>query len=266
MSVNEAEVITEDDEGVKAPDVMLERPDFLPEKFWTEDSAGDPLKVLQTVSASYSELEQRQRTKEEDLRGLIEKELQEKSIEGVPATPADYVLSFPEELGIELQDDGVVIQEFRSFAHEKNLPQDVTNEILAFYGKAIMDTMPNEEAEKKLIGDDFDGRLSRMSLTLEKHLSPEDFTASKSLFMDAATFKMMETVAKVMSTGGSNHSEFDGGDPPMSDTDTAAIKTKIDELQSSDAYWGKGGNATEADRIRKEVGQLHDQLAKTKRK
>ena len=259
-SVSDATASEESSSEESISTMLTERPDFLNEKFWP-DGGGEPLSILENLSQSYAELETRIRSKEEDISDRLRSEIENSMFEGVPTEASQYNVSLPEDVGFELQEGDPLVDEFKQFAHQHKLSQDVVDGIFSIYGNSKKSSIPNYEEEKKKIGEDFAGRFSRMEATFKANLTPEEYEAVSNVSMDANMFKFMEGYATMIATGGVNHSDFDGGSPPLGDQDAVQLRSKIDELQGSDAYWGQSSNPAEIDRVRNEVGRLQEQLS-----
>ena len=259
-SVSEATASEQSSVETSVSTALTEKPDFLNEKFWP-DGGGEPLSILENLSQSYAELETRIRSKEEDISDRLKSEIENSMFEGVPTEASQNNLSLPEDFGLEINTEDPLLDDFRQFAHQHKLSQDVGSGIFQLYGNSMKAALPDPEAEKKLIGEDFDGRMSRMEASFKANLDPEDYEAVSSMQLTAKSFRAMEKLASMLAPGGVNHSDFDGGSLPLGDQDAAQLRSKIDELQGSDAYWGQSSNPAEIDRVRNEVGRLQEQLS-----
>lgn len=188
------------------------RPDYVPEKFWNEETKG--VRVKEALKA-YSDLEKAFKGKldpikeawskevAEDLKPKLAEEMKaaleaERSAKR-PATPNDYVITLPDEItakGIDVKfDENDTLMKFwREHCHENGYDQDQFNKGLAMYVQAELSKRPDAEAEKAKLGEKAQARLERIALWGKANLNDEQFSVYNNMIKDAAAVELMEAI------------------------------------------------------------------------
>lgn len=243
---------------------MDERPEFLPEKYWDPEGNNAPEIVLERVAKGYNELSHLIGEKDSAVEQRVLDKIEAQRKEQLPATPEDYPLEFgdlglPEGKTFEMPPDDELLSEFRTIAHETGLKPDVANRLLNLYGRAVLSTMPDEEAEKKALGENYEARLERVNGILAKNLPKDVYESVADAPMSAAQFRAMEELAnKVSGASGSQTEQF--GDT-SGDSGREALETELQGLMNDPRYWRQSPGS---EHIRARVTKLHEQLHGTK--
>jgi len=153
--------------------VLTERPDFVPEKFWNEESGEVK---LEEVMHSYSNAEQLISGKEEAWEERIKAKLDLQAKESMPESPDKYEL--PELLdGIneEMVEANPMTESFRKFAHENNMSNEQFKNVVNMY----LDKMvyPQQKAfaeEEKKLGDNGAERIDAVNNFVSSRFTPEE--------------------------------------------------------------------------------------------
>jgi len=142
------------------------RPDWLPEKFWVEDKPAFDL-----LAKSYSELETKFRTKDDDLRNALIDELSAEAINGRPESPEKYEL--PEIEGIDVQEMAAhpLTKWWSEFAHDNAFDQDTFKVGIQNYLQAKMAEIPNYDNEMKALGDNAKARTEAVGLWVNQNFN-----------------------------------------------------------------------------------------------
>ena len=141
------------------------RPEWLPEKFKTGED----------LAKSYQELQSQFGKKATALREKITTELAHKRLETRPASAGEYLL--PETIDETLAPDNELLQWWSNHAFNNGYSQDEFTAGIEKYFDAFSKLVPNEENEKKALGDNADARIEAVGLFANKYF-PENLHES----------------------------------------------------------------------------------------
>lgn len=168
---------------------MATRPDWLPEKFKTE----------QDFATSYANLEKRLHERSDNFKQEIMNELAEETAGDVPPSPADYQLSLVDEDGDEVQidaDDGM-LNWFQHTAHDLGLNQEQFNTIVAEYTQQNQMTGPDWNEESQHLGEHAERRLERVDAWVGGNMSEAAYEVFADIPASAGMVQFFEELMEV---------------------------------------------------------------------
>lgn len=201
-----------------------ERPEWLPEKFWSETGPN-----VENLAKSYAELERTRGASLEDLRSQWEAE----RIAQRPESADAYELPDMEVLDKEQMASSPVVAAWRAIAHEAGLPQDAFNKGLEQYAQAEIQRLEAQMAEEMAkLGDNAKVRASAVSAWAQSTFTDaEEFAAVQQIGTSAAGVKVLEKLMRMMGDSGGTPDAFEGA-PQQGDT-----RDEILKLMNTREYW-----------------------------
>jgi|TARA_R110000764_G_scaffold25641_2_gene61357 hypothetical protein len=182
---------TSQPEVVETTEAVVDRPEWLPEKF--KDPAD--------MAKAYSELEGKLGKGEEELRSSILKEMEEKAFEGRPETVGDYVL--PEMLDEAEAVDNQLLDWWSKYSYDNGLSQDEFAEGIEKYANAVNGQQPDLQAVQKELGDNATVRVEAVQLWMNKFFPDQNMQeAVAQLGSSSAGIKALEHI--IEQTKGTN--------------------------------------------------------------
>ena len=164
---------------------VAERPEWLPEKFWTDNGEAD----YQGLAKSYGELEAFVGKKKEETEAEVITKLEEEAKKGLPEDKDAYIIpDMPE--GVE--GDNPMMDWWKDYCFGKGLNQEDFNGGIEAFMKLGM-TQPNVEAEKAKLGDNVNARLEAVGLWVGKNFPPEQKKAIESMCTTAEGVQAVES-------------------------------------------------------------------------
>ena len=226
------------------PTETINRPEYLPEKFWDADKGETR---LQTFSESYTNLEQKLHSKMEDLR----EEVKAEGLANRPENADDYTL--PELEGVEFQTDDPLLSFWRNQAHGMGLDNEGFQAGIKSYMETMQASAPDPNAELAKLGEDGKTRIEAINAWADSKLSENTRNALNSL---ATTADGVLAIEEMMSVSQSSANTVDGGQ-------SAPVGETLEELQAlmnSPQYWGAAGvrDDTLIDRVTKGFERLQN--------
>lgn len=221
MTIEGEQVASEDtgDNGGAA-----ERPEWLPEKFWSETGPN-----VENLAKSYAELERTRGASLEDLRSQWEAERMAQRPESADA----YELPDVEVLDKEQMAQSPVVAAWRAIAHEAGLPQDAFEKGLQQYAAAEIERLEaHVQTEMAKLGDNAKVRAGAVSAWAQSTFTdPEEFAAVQQIGTSAAGVKVLEKLMRMMGDSGGAPQDFEDGGQ-QGDT-----RDEILKLMDSREYW-----------------------------
>jgi hypothetical protein len=201
-----------------------ERPEWLPEKFWTGEGPN-----VENLAKSYAELERTRGASMDDLKSQWEAE----RLALRPESADKYELPEIEALDAEQLAASPVVAAWRAIAHEAGLPQDAFNKGLAQYAEAeIARIEAQAEAEMAKLGDNAKVRAQAVSAWAQQTFKDEEeFAAIQQIGTSAAGVKVLERMMRLMRDNGGSVEDFEAPANQGDDLDT------IRQLMNSREYW-----------------------------
>tara|TARA_R100001510_G_scaffold36547_1_gene33003 strand:- start:1425 stop:2156 length:732 start_codon:yes stop_codon:yes gene_type:complete len=206
--------VTEAD--VQTAETTNDRPEWLPEKY----NSGEDL------AKAYKELESKLGTKEEDIRNSIIEEIQNEAFSERPETVGDYQI--PENVDAESATDNELFQWWANHSFENGFSQEEFEQGINMYAEAMMQNVPDIDAEEAKLGDNANARVEAASMFAHKMFSEEQLPAIERLFQTADGVMVMETIMEKMKDG----SFSDSGQPIAGPTEQ-----ELREMMNDPRYW-----------------------------
>ena len=205
-------VTQEDVEQAAAPS----RPEWLPEKY----NSGEDL------AKAYKELESKLGTKEEDIRNRIMEEIQSEAFSDRPESAGDYQL--PESIDESAAVDNKLLSWWAEHSFENGYSQEEFEQGIAMYAEAINGSMPDIEAEAKMLGDNADQRIEAASLFANKFFPEAALPAIERMCESHEGIIALEAIMEAMKDG-----SFSG------DTQASAGQSEqeLREMMNDPRYW-----------------------------
>ena len=145
------------DETGQPQQETIERPDYVPEKFWDTERHEPNIEAL---GSSYKSLESKLGQRTEDLTKSIREDIVKEQKANVP--DGDYELVTPdihEGVEVNLEPDLPLVQWWGEFAREKGLSQNEFNSgVKAFVDNAV-NTITSQEQQMQELGDNAKQRI-----------------------------------------------------------------------------------------------------------
>lgn len=205
-------VTQEDVEQAAAPS----RPEWLPEKY----NSGEDL------AKAYKELESKLGTKEEDLRNRIMEEIQSEAFSDRPESAGDYQL--PESIDDSAAVDNKLLSWWAEHSFENGYSQEEFEQGIAMYAEAMNGSMPDIEAEAKMLGDNADQRIEAASLFANKFFPEAALPAIERMCESHEGIIALEAIMEAMKDG-----SFAGNTQAVA----GASEKELREMMNDPRYW-----------------------------
>ena len=188
---------TETQEPVQATEnteTSVDRPEYVPEKFWDTDR--NEIKV-EELSASYNSLEKKLGMRTDELSKQIRTDIEQEAKTVVPEKYEIVMPEIPKEINVEVNEEQELLKEWSSICRENNLSQEVFNRgVNAFVNNEIAG-LPNLNAEMEVLGDNAKSRLEAAELWTKKYLSNEAYDTMSKLASTADGVKAIEEIMNI---------------------------------------------------------------------
>ena len=205
-------VTQEDVEQAAAPS----RPEWLPEKY----NSGEDL------AKAYKELESKLGTKEEDIRNRIMEEIQSEAFSDRPESAGDYQL--PESIDESAAVDNKLLSWWAEHSFENGYSQEEFEQGIAMYAEAMNGSMPDIEAEAKMLGDNADQRIEAASLFANKFFPEAALPAIERMCESHEGIIALEAIMEAMKDG-----SFAGNTQAVAGTSEKELR----EMMNDPRYW-----------------------------
>ena len=215
---------TEETSAPEATEAVVDRPQWLPEKF--KDPAD--------MAKAYSELEGKLGKGEEELRGTITKEMEEKAFADRPPSVGEYVL--PETINEADAVDNELLDWWSNYSFDNGLSQDEFAEGIEKYANALGGQQPDLESVQKELGDNATIRVEAVQLWMNKFFpDPAMQEAVAQLGSSTAGIKALEHV--IEQTKGSNVA-------PTGQVNLQMTQADVESKMKDPRYWQQGKRDT----------------------
>ena len=184
------------------------RPDWLPEKFKTEEE----------YHKSFSELESFVGKKREDVKNEVLQELETEAFSNRPATAGDYEI--PEILDEAEAATNPLLKWWADYSWNNGLSQDEFVEGITKWAEHTGSNQPDLEQVKKDLGDNANARIEATDLFVQKFFPEELRDAVAELGTSAEGIKALELIQRSMQQAQPNNQA------------TAPAKQTIDDLMA----------------------------------
>lgn len=190
----------------------IERPDYIPEKFWKEetyvsDGKINFAKLAEDMAGNYRAAEQKIFTRKEDLSKEVRAEIQaemSKPREGFPETADHYNFKpdkgmFGEGQSLGDTENDPHMQWFKQKAHDLGLTNDEFNQMANEYFGIAYSQLPDYGEEVAKLGEYGDMRVERAANWARANLSENTFALMEGL---AVTAPWIEAIEEIMQMTG----------------------------------------------------------------
>lgn len=167
-------------------ETVVERPEWLPEKFGTAED----------LASAYSSLESKLGQKEEDYRKSFMEEIESEAYANRPASVGDYEL--PEGIDDELATDNELLQWWANHSFENGFNQEEFSEGINMYMNALNADVPDYDAELSRLGDNATARTEAVSLFANQFFPEEQLGAIERMCETADGVMALETIMNSM--------------------------------------------------------------------
>ena len=201
-----------------------ERPDWLPEKFWTPEGPS-----VENLAKSYVELERMRGASIDDLKAQWETE----RLAVRPESPDKYELPTHDALDAEQLAASPVVGLFRKVAHEVGLPQEAFTKTITEYAEAEVARIEAHAAqEMAALGENAKQRTEAVGLWAKQRFG--DSPKFQAIAQVCTTAAGVEAIEELMREAGTPATT---GDTGQTTTDPAQEEAEIRKLMDSRAYW-----------------------------
>jgi len=233
-----------DEEQKTNGELKPQRPEYVSEKFWNTDT--NELN-LEDLASSYNSLEKKLGSRTEELSSQIREDL---ANEIKANTPEEYEIKLPEipeNVDLSVNKEMPLLQWWSETAKAKGLSQEEFNKGIEAFVNNEISSLPNQDNEKELLGENATQRIEAADLWSKKNLSSDSYSAISEFASTAQGVKALEEIMKL------------NKDAPMPTTETAIeAAPSLDDLRSmmkDPRYW-KDGNRDPA--YIAKVGSLYE--------
>lgn len=192
------------------------RPEWLPEKFNTPED----------LASSYSQLESKLGTSQEEMRKQLIDEFESAAIENRPASVGDYQV--PENLDADLVNDNELFRWWANHAFENAYSQQEFEDGINMYAAALNANMPDLDAERAALGENADARIEAVDLWSQKFFPEEYQDAIMGLGASAKGIEALEFLMSQMSA-----SSVGGNTAPIQPLNEADLQS----MMKDERYW-----------------------------
>ena len=220
----EEEIVTQTEQTEESS-----KPDYVQDKFWNKDTNEINIEEL---SSSYNSLEKKLGARTEDLSKQIREDI---SNEVKASTPEEYKIALPElpeNVDISVDKEMPLLQWWSETAKAKGLSQDEFNKGIEAFVNNEISSLPNQDNERELLGENATQRIEAADLWSKKNLSPDAYSSISEFASTAQGVKALEEIMSL------------NKDAPMPTTETAIeAAPSLDDLRSmmkDPRYWKDG--------------------------
>ena len=205
----------------------VERPEYIPEKFWDTDRNEVNVEAL---GSSYKSLESKLGQRTEDLGKSIREDIENNIKSNIPKNGYELVTpDIPEGVEVNLNPELPLVEWWNEFAQNKGLSQDDFNAgVKAFVDNAVND-IPNKDSEILSLGDNGKERVEAVDLWAKKNLTTDGYKSVANIATTADNVKALEEMMNLTK------------DRPMPSEDTAIdVAPSENDLRSmmrDPRYW-----------------------------
>lgn len=161
------------------------RPEWLPEKFWSENGEAD----YQGMAKSYNELEAFVGKKSEDMEAEIIARLEKEVAEELPENASGYVIP---EMPEGVNADNPLMDSWKDYCHNNGIDQEGFNSGIEMFMQNGMNTGPNIDEEFNKLGENAKQRTEAVGLWVNKNFTPEEGKALENMIVTADGVKALE--------------------------------------------------------------------------
>ena len=190
---NQVEESQQQEQGEPTTTEPMERPDFIPEKFWNTETGEIN---IEEFGKSYLNLEKYVGGKKDELREVIINELSE---EADSEKPESYELpALPDGITEEMLHENPMAQWWAEHCDENAYSQEVFEEGINKYIDSFIGQQPDLNREMEKLGENANARLDAVNSWASSFFSPEEYEAVATTL--GATAEGIEALERMMQT------------------------------------------------------------------
>ena len=167
------------------------RPEYIPEKFWNQDTGEVN---VESLSTSYNSLEKKLGQRTDELTKQIRTDIEQERNAKVPEKYEIKMPEIPEDINMEVNEDQPLLQWWSETAKSMGLSQEQFNEGINQFVQNEIAGLPNIEQESQLLGDNAKDRIESADLWAKKHLSENAYSTIAKLSSTADGIKALEEI------------------------------------------------------------------------
>lgn len=188
---NQTEETQTEQEGPPTTTEPMERPEFIPEKFWNEGEIN-----LEEFGRSYSNLEKYVGGKKDELREVIINELSEEADSEKPET---YELpKLPEGVTEDMIESNSMAQWWKEHCDENAYSQEIYEEGINKYIDSYQEQAPKLDREMEKLGENANARLDAVNSWASSFFSAEEYEVVATSL--GSTAEGIEALERMMQT------------------------------------------------------------------
>ena len=204
------ENISHEKESETKETTQVERPEYVPEKFWDVDNSSVN---VESMASSYNALEKKLGSRTEELSKQVREDIEKERLGNVPKEYELKQPEIPDGVNIEINKDIPLLQWWEETAKNQGLSQDEFDKGIQQFIDNQISSLPSVEAEHKVLGDNAKGRIEAAELWAKKNLTTDGYNTVSNLASTANGVKVIEEMMKLTK------------DAPIPEADTAIEAT-----------------------------------------
>lgn len=211
-----------DDQPQDTPPPAADRPEWMPEKFWTPEGPN-----VENLAKAYATLEKNRANPDE-----LKQQWEAERLAGRPEAPDKYALPEDDAFDAEALAASPVVELWRKAAFDAGLGQDQFNAVLTDYAKHEMERIEAHRTEEMgKLGENAKARAEAVGLWASKQFGEgEKFDAIAQVCTTAAGVEAIEQLMGMLRDGPGNDNFEDSA--PQAET-----LADIRKLMDSREYW-----------------------------
>jgi hypothetical protein len=222
----------------EATKVIVERPEYIPEKFWNKDT-GEP--ILDELGKSYSNLEKFVGGKKEEMKKTVVDELQIQAQQNRPEEINKYELpKLPEGITEDIVIANPIHDWWRTYCWNNSQNQEQFQEGVNKYVDMYLGSQPNMDDEKKKLGENADARVNAVNNWASTFFSQEQYDSiAGSLGKSADGIEALEKVIDATKQNVSRANQVSQPERPLTLADVKGMmkdKKYFDSKDRDPAY------------------------------
>jgi len=170
------------------------RPEYIPEKFWNQDTGEANVEALST---SYNSLEKKLGQRTDELTKQIRTDIEQERASNVPEKYEIAMPEIPEDVDMEVNEDQPLLQWWSETAKSMGLSQDQFNEGINQFVQNEIAGLPNTEEEMISLGDNAKERIESADLWAKKYLSENAYNTISKISATAEGVKALEEIMAI---------------------------------------------------------------------
>ena len=229
MSEEQTQPIQESTEVDSTQEVSSEIPEYIPSKFWNAETKEVNVEDL---GASYKALEKKLGMRTDELSKQIRDDITNEISSSAPEQYEIVTPELPDGVALDVDPEMPLLQWWAETARSKGLSQEEFNAGINAFVENEVNALPNQQAEKELLGENADARIQSADLWAKKNLSSEAYDTVANLAATANGVRVIEEIMKLTK------------DAPIPNTETKIDVTPdpldLKAMMKDPRYWKDG--------------------------